>query len=141
MSSALVSTSEARPAVALMLTSAFELAYGRRTSHLAALCGTFCWALATVAVQVDSGPLGSVNSLRSIARSLPNVHTHHTYDWGGSAAKFRIENCAWCHHLVRLDKSNFLGGLVIFGTEKRRFFVCSHTPTHMTRMARRATRK
>ena len=41
-------------------------------------------------------PLGTAKSLGSIARSLPNGHTHQTYDWGGSNAKFRMQKCAWC---------------------------------------------
>ena len=85
-------------------TSGAALPTDRRAGCLELALGELEAALATVTVQVDSGPLGSGQSPRIIARSLPNGHTHQTYDWGRSNAKFRMQKCAWCC----LDKGSVL---------------------------------
>ena len=69
-------------------TSGAALPTDRRAGCLELALGELEAALATVTVQVDSGPLGSGQSPRIIARSLPNGHTHQTYDWGACAARF-----------------------------------------------------
>ena len=132
--------SAARGSDRTTITSASALPTYRRAGQVALLQLDLCRCATLVTVQLDMVPLSTTKSLRIVKRSLPNGHTHQTYDWGRSNAKFRMQKCAWCHHFIRRSYSKFWVHLVIFGTEKRRFFVCSHTPTHMTSMAGRATR-
>ena len=122
------------------MTSAAALPIERRAGQVALLQHDLCRCAAFGAVQLDMVPLDTTKSLRIVERSLPYGHTYQTYDCAKYDAKFRMQKCAWCHHFIRRSHSKFWVHLVIFGTEKRRFFVCSHTPTHMTSMAGRATR-
>ena len=133
--------SAARGSDRTTITSASALPTYRRAGQVALLQLDLCRCATLVTVQLDMVPLSTTKSLRIVKRSLPNGHTHQTYDCAKYDAKFRMQKCAWCHHFIRRSHSKFWVHLVIFGTEKRRFFVCSRTHTPDTRMTARATRK
>ena len=86
------------------MTSAAALPNDRRAGQVALLQHDLCRCAAFGAVQLEMAPLGTTKSLRIVKRSLPNGHTHQTYDWGRSNAKFRMQKCAWCC----LDKGSVL---------------------------------
>ena len=96
--------SAARGSDRTTITSASALPTYRRAGQVALLQLDLCRCATLVTVQLDMVPLSTTKSLRIVKRSLPNGHTHQTYDWGRSNAKFRMQNGARCC----LDKGSVL---------------------------------